>query len=286
MLQLTIKEPIEISGTGLHTGKDFTLKLKPAEPNTGIVFHLNDKFSIPLGQEYIFLSDLSSSLKKEDYSIRTIEHLLSCLHALNIANLHVHVYSEETHHLELPILDGSSITFCEKILSAGRIDQGVPRKKRIKIIRPVSVEEGDKYVYVTPSDEDLFGFSIDFDNPFIGEREFLFKLTEKGYLAQIASAKTFCLEKDIEPMKQAGLIKGGNFSNAIVIKDNGELLNEEELTFLIEPVLHKLLDMIGDLYMSGYKIHGNFFGHKSSHKMNSMLIKEIFSNPDNFEFIS
>lgn len=264
MNQTTIKESCQLSGGGLHTGQKITLHFHPAPANHGIVFFRSDRnLNIPATYRHAVPSLLCTTVARNGVRVSTVEHLLSVCNGLGIDNLTIELNGEE-----VPIMDGSGIAFFQKLRSAGLKRLGKP-KKVIRILDTVSFRKDDITIFLTPSEHSSFTFSIDYEHDQIGLQEFTFHLTESNYGNQIVNAKTFCLERDVEKMKKQGLIKGGNKSNAIVLDEKGHFDNMETMTWLNEPNLHKILDLVGDFFLAdNLKIIGNAFSHKSGHAAN------------------
>ncbi|MCP4296631.1 MAG: UDP-3-O-[3-hydroxymyristoyl] N-acetylglucosamine deacetylase, partial [Proteobacteria bacterium] len=243
----------------------------PAPTDHGIVFLRSDKdVRIPATYQYAKQTPLCTTIEYEGVFVETIEHLLSVCHGMGIDNLLVELSNDE-----VPIFDGSGYEFYKSLQQAGIKQLDSPRKG-IRINSPVTFDSDGITIYVTPSESSVFTFSIDFDHPQVGVQEVTFDLNEQNYSEQIVKAKTFCLEKDIPKMKKAGLVKGGSEKNAIILDEFGEFKNLDVMTWLNEPNLHKLLDMIGDFYLAGNcPILGNIFCHKSGHSSHYTFIKYL-----------
>lgn len=281
--QKTLAKEASITGIGLHSGKDVSVKLKPAEEFTGVVFVRTDESAgsgaINVCAEAVSDTQLCTVLKNE-YGVKvgTVEHLMAALYALGVDNVIVELDAEE-----LPILDGSSAPWVELIDKAGLKDQQEQRKM-IKITKEVIVKEGNCVASVKPAGE--FGLHIfihygDKIPPMqddFGDDEFAFRY-------ELARARTFCFEKDVEYMHSMGLAKGGSLENAVVLNEKGEAINEEPLRYPDEFIRHKALDCFGDFYMSGYRIVGQFNVTRPGHEMNNRLLKAILSNPQNWKWV-
>ena len=280
--QKTILKPISFSGVGLHSGLNVNLSLKPAEPNTGILFKRIDlkenNILIPS-----FLNVTNTSLNttiSNDYGVKisTIEHLMGALFGLGVDNVLVEIDNEE-----VPILDGSAKVFVEKIISSGFKSSETPIKI-IKILKDVKFEEGNRFISIKPSTLNLsIDYELKYNNPIIGTQKNKIKVFEDN-LNDIFNSRTFCLFEDIEMIKKNGLAKGGSLENAIVVKDS-EILNKEGLRNNKEFVNHKILDCIGDLFTSGYRIVGNVFCSQGGHYMTNQLLRKVFENKNNFSII-
>ena len=280
--QKTILKPISLSGLGLHSGLNVNLSLKPAEPNTGILFKRIDlkenNILIPS-----FLNVTNTSLNttiSNDYGVKisTIEHLMGALFGLGVDNVLVEIDNEE-----VPILDGSAKVFVEKIISSGFKSSETPIKI-IKILKDVKFEDGNRFISIKPSTLNLsIDYELKYNNPIIGTQKNKIKVFEDN-LNDIFNSRTFCLFEDIEMIKKNGLAKGGSLENAIVVKDS-EILNKEGLRNNKEFVNHKILDCIGDLFTSGYRIVGNVFCSQGGHYMTNQLLRKVFENKNNFSII-
>ena len=280
--QKTILKPISFSGVGLHSGLNVNLTLKPAEPNTGILFKRIDlkKNNILIPS---FLNVTNTSLNttiSNDYGVKisTIEHLMGALFGLGIDNVLVEIDNEE-----VPILDGSAKLFVEKIISSGLKTSEIPIKI-IKILKNIKFEDGNRFISIEPSTLNLIiDYELKYNNPIIGTQKNKVKVFEDN-LNNIFNSRTFCLFEDIEMIKKNGLAKGGSLENAIVVKDR-EILNKEGLRNDKEFVNHKILDCIGDLYTSGYRILGNVVCSQGGHYLTNQLLKKVFESNKNFSII-
>ena len=280
--QKTILKTISFSGVGLHSGLNVNLSLKPAEPNTGILFKRIDlkenNILIPS-----FLNVTNTSLNttiSNDYGVKvsTIEHLMGALFGLGVDNVLVEIDNEE-----VPILDGSAKLFVEKIISSGFKTSEIPIKI-IKILKDVKFEDGNRFISINPSTLNLnIDYELKYNNSIIGNQKNKIKVFEDN-LNDIFNSRTFCLFEDIEMIKKNGLAKGGSLENAIVVKDS-EILNKEGLRNNKEFVNHKILDCIGDLFTSGYRIVGNVFCSQGGHYMTNQLLRKVFENKQNFSII-
>lgn len=211
-------------------------------------------------------------------SVGTIEHVMSALRAMNIDNVIIEIDGGE-----VPIMDGSAMPFVEMINEAGIKTQAAPQKF-IKILREVRYEEDGKWVSLKPSDVASFEGMIDFDQPVIGQQKYSLSLLNGNFLHDIASARTFCFEKEVEAMRAAGLARGGSLDNAIVLSETS-VINEDGLRYDNEFIRHKLLDAIGDLYLAGAPIVGAYESFKAGHYMNNQLLHTLFADPDNFAIV-
>ena len=282
LTQKTIKKNISFSGVALHSGLNVTVCIKPAEANFGIVFKRIDLKSNNIVYPN-FMNVTNTSLNttiENEYGakVSTIEHLMGALFGLGIDNALIEIDNEE-----VPILDGSAKVFIEKIISAG-IDKTKAPIKIIKINREVKYANGDRFICIKPSTLSLdINFELKYNNEIIGNQMNKVKVYEDD-LSDIYNSRTYCLFEDIELIKSKGLAKGGSLDNAIVVKGN-EVLNPEGLRNNKEFVNHKILDCIGDLYTSGYRIVGSIICSQGGHFLTNKLLRKIFENKDNFSIL-
>ncbi|QDH16280.1 UDP-3-O-acyl-N-acetylglucosamine deacetylase [Swingsia samuiensis] len=284
-LQTTLASTISCKGVALHTGQEVELKLIPADADTGILIHrsdLADSYPFPVRHDRIVDTQLSTVVAcKENPSLKvaTIEHLMAALHGLEIDNVIISLNGPE-----VPILDGSADSFTFLIRCAGQKTLEAPRRV-IKIRQTVRVEGKDgAFAELQPTPQDLsLAISLDFAASAIGHQRYAMTLDKERFLKEISFCRTFVNLKDIEYLHSIGLARGGSLENAIVV-DNDHILNPEGLRIDREFARHKLLDAIGDLYCSGYRIQGGFIGHKSGHKLNNELLHAVFSDPKNWSF--
>ena len=280
--QKTISKNISISGVGLHSGKNALLKIKPANPNTGIIFKrvdLNNNNEIIPDVYNVSSAVLCTTISNEHgVIVSTIEHLMGALFGLGIDNALIEIDNEE-----VPILDGSGKIFVEKIKQVG-VTESNDSIKVIKINKKVELKNGSKTISIEPSKINLeIDFEIRYQNPLIGTQKNNLKIYEDD-LSDIYESRTFCLYEDIENLRSMGLAKGGSLENAIVVK-NEEILNKEKLRNNLEFVNHKILDCMGDLYLSGYKIIGKLYCSQGGHKLTNDLLRKVFLDQDNYSII-
>jgi len=269
--QQTIKNETRFRGVGLHSGQKVEAVLKPAPVDSGIVFVRTDvspPVPIPALNSNVVDTRFSTTLGKGSVVVATVEHLMSVIWGLGIDNL-----IAEVNGPEIPILDGSGLIFAKKIRKAGIKKQIRPRRYFV-ITKPVSVTaEDERYGYLLPSRSQKFTCSIQFHHPLIQRQSIEFHLNEKNYYKEIARARTFGFLKDVERLRQKGLISGGSLANAIVLDDE-KVLNQEGLRFQDEFVRHKVLDTIGDVALMGMRILGHFMTHKAGHELHYRLIQK------------
>ncbi len=284
--QRTINTKVSTTGIGLHSGKEVILSLVPSDINTGIRFQRTDlaeKPIIPAQAHLVADTMMSSNLIENGVKIGTVEHLLSAMSAMGIDNLLIEVSSAE-----IPIMDGSSANFIELIEQVGIKEQSA-NKQFLKIIKPVRIEQEDKWAEFIPMEKQRFelNFKIDFDHPVIAKtpQQVQFQLTTMNFKNQLANARTFGFLKDIEYLRQNNLALGGSLDNAIVL-DEKNMLNKQALRYPDEFVRHKILDAIGDLYMIGYSILGQYNAYKSGHELNNRLIRAVLADKNSFEIVT
>ena len=280
--QKTINKNIVLKGTGLHTGLDVNLVIKPAEPNTGIIFKRTD-----LKEKNIIIPNLfnvSSAIfcttvsNESGVSISTIEHLMGAFYGMGIDNALVEINSQE-----VPILDGSAKIFVKAINEVGIRISNIPIKI-IKIEKKIEFNDGKKTISIEPSKVSLdIDFELKYKNKLIGTQRNIIKVYESD-LTDIYNSRTFCLYEDVKKLKEMGLAKGGSLENAIVVKDNN-IMNKEGLRNKKEFVNHKILDCMGDLYLSGYKIIGKIVCSQGGHKLTNQLLRKVFQDKNNFSII-
>ncbi len=280
--QKTINNKITLKGLGLHTGKSVELNLIPSAPNSGIVFKridLNENNIVIPNFENVVDTTLCTTLtNNHGVKVSTVEHLMGALYGLGIDNLVVEINSQE-----LPILDGSAKNFIEAILSTGIKSSSTPIKL-IKINKRVTYEDGKKNISIEKSKvASEIDFEIKYDNKHIGiQRNKINVFSDE--LEDIFNSRTFCLFHDVEKLQKAGLAKGGSLENAIVVGEN-EILNKEGLRNPKEFVNHKILDCMGDLYLSGYRIVGTLKSSQGGHGLTNKLLRKLFSDKSNFTVI-
>ena len=280
--QKTLNENITLKGVGLHSGLEANLTIKPAEPNTGIIFKRVDvkENNIVIPNLFnvssaVFCTTISN---ESGISISTVEHLMGALYGLGIDNALIEIDNKE-----VPILDGSAKLFVEAILKVGIKNSNAPIKI-IKIHKKIDFVDGKKIISIEPSKISLdIDFELKYENDFIGTQRNEIKVYESD-LTDIYNSRTFCLYEDIEKLKGMGLAKGGNLENAIVVKNN-EVLNNEGLRNKKEFVNHKILDCMGDLYLAGYKIIAKITCSQGGHKLTNQLLRKVFENKENFSII-
>ncbi|MFM8865751.1 MAG: UDP-3-O-acyl-N-acetylglucosamine deacetylase [Limnohabitans sp.] len=288
LAQRTLKTLTTAVGVGLHSGQRVELTLRPAPPDTGIVFHridLPEPVSIPVHAQAITDTRLASTISRGQAKVLTIEHLMSACCGLGIDNLHVDITAEE-----VPILDGSAASFVYLLQSAGIVTQNAPQKF-IRVRQPVEVREGTgehaKWARLEPYHGYRLSFEIDVRHPAVDTtgQAVVFDMSEGVYARDIARARTFGFTRDVEMLRANGLALGGGLDNAIVM-DDYKVLNADGLRYDDEFVKHKILDAIGDLFVIGKPLLAAYSAFRSGHAMNNRLLRELLSNPDAWEEVS
>lgn len=282
--QRTLKNAIRATGVGLHTGKKVVLTLKPAPVDTGIVFRRTDLdpvVEIEARAENVGDTLLSTTLVKGDVRIATVEHLLSAMAGLGIDNAIVELSAQE-----VPIMDGSAGPFVFLIQSAGIQEQSAA-KKFLRIKKPITVEEGDKVASFLPFNGFKVSFTIDFDHPVFQGRNLTSSVdfSSTSFVKEVSRARTFGFMHEIEYLRSKGLVQGGSVDNAIVI-DQYRILNEGGLRYEDEFVKHKILDAIGDLYLLGTSVIGEFRAFKSGHSLNNKSLRHLMTQKDAWEMVT
>ncbi len=282
--QRTLNNMIRATGVGLHTGEKVYLTLHPAPVNTGIIFRRTDLdpvVEIIAKAENVGETTLSTTLMNGDVKVSTVEHLLSAMAGLGIDNAIIDVTAPE-----VPIMDGSAGPFVFLLQSAGIREQEEP-KQFIRITRPVTVTDGDKVASFRPYNGFKVTFSIDFDHPVFHNRTHKAELDfcTTSFVKEVSRARTFGFMHEIEYLRSKGLARGGSMDNAIVV-DEYQVLNEDGLRYEDEFVKHKILDVIGDLYLLGNSLIGEFVAHKSGHGLNNTSLRELIAQKDAWEVVT
>ena len=279
MMQTTIAKSVELIGIGLHRGSPVRLRLEPLGDNSGIVFYRSDAgVSIPLTPANVVDTKMATVIGKEGVTISTIEHMLSAIYAYGIDNLRVIVDADE-----VPVMDGSSMSFCMLLEEAGIVQQG-SAKKIMRIKKEVIVQEGEKYVKLIPSNDMNYDFTIKFQHPVIDKQSYVLAFTKENYKKEIARARTFGFVHEVQYLRSKGLALGGSLENAVVLDDK-KVLNPEGLRFGDEFVRHKILDAIGDMSLIGMNFIGNYEAYAGSHDLNHKLTLELLKDPANYEIV-
>lgn len=286
--QRTLKSITKAVGVGLHSGQRVELTLRPAQPDTGIVFRrvdLPQPVDIPVSALAVTDTRLASTIGAGDAKVHTVEHLMSACAGLGLDNLYVDITAEE-----VPILDGSSASFVFLLQSAGIAQQNAPRRF-IRVTRPVEVREGQgdavKWARLEPYHGYRLSFEIDFQHPAVDStgQSVVFDMSQGNYSRDIARARTFGFTKDVEMMRSHGLALGGGLDNAIVM-DDYKMLNSDGLRYDDEFAKHKILDAMGDLYVVGKPLLAAYSAFRSGHALNNKLLRELLAHPDAYEVVT
>lgn len=282
--QRTLRNSIRATGVGLHTGKKVLMTVRPGVANAGIVFirtDLPESQDIPARAENVGETTLGTTLIQGAAKVSTVEHLLSAFAGLGIDNARVEVNAPE-----VPIMDGSAGPFVFLLQSAGIEEQNTP-KRFIRVLKPVRVEDGDKWAQFQPFEGFKVNFQIEFDHPVFKRRvqRATMDFSTTSFLKEISRARTFGFMRDLETLRSRNLALGGTLDNAIVLDDAG-VLNEDGLRYEDEFVKHKILDAIGDLYLLGHSLIGEFSGHKSGHGLNNRLLRTLLADRSAWEEVT
>ena len=279
MKNFSIQKPISFSGVGLHSGVNTNITLKPSEENTGIFFNRTDLGKIiPARWDHVVSTKFSTNLGMNDIEVKTVEHLLSALAGLHINNCEILI-----DNLEVPILDGSSKIFVDEILKSGLKEQ-INNQNILEIKKPVRFECDYGFAELSPNESLNEGLNIYLQSSFDGkyeDQDITIQNLNGNYIESISKARTFGFYHEIEYLKSQNLIKGGSLDNAIVIKDR-KPLNKDGLRYENELMRHKVLDFVGDLYLAGFPIIGQYKGFKTGHYITNNLLKELFKSEDNY----
>jgi UDP-3-O-[3-hydroxymyristoyl] N-acetylglucosamine deacetylase len=279
--QRTLKNSIKATGVGLHTGDKVLLNLRPAAPNTGIVFRRTDLdpvAEVEARADHVGDTSLSTTLVKNGVRVSTVEHLLSAFAGLGIDNAYVDVSAPE-----VPIMDGSAAPFVFLIQSAGIVEQNAP-KRFVRILKPIQVTDGEKKAAFVPFDGFKVSFGIEFDHPAFVDRPKTASIdfSSTSFVREVSRARTFGFLNDIEMLRENNLAMGGSLDNAVVV-DDYRVINEDGLRYDDEFVKHKILDAIGDLYLLGHSLIGAFRGYKSGHALNNQLLLALLADQSAWE---
>ena len=277
MKQTTLARRVEGVGIGLHKGEPIQIALEPLEANSGILFYRKDVGLLVQALPHnVVNTQMATVIGNAQYYISTIEHLLSAIYAYGIDNVRVVLDGAE-----VPVMDGSSASFCMMLDEAGI--RTLDATKQVLIIKKeVEVHDGKKFAKVSPSLKPTYSFIIDFDHPSIGKQEYHFEFSKKSFIEEISRARTFGFLSDVQMLRSKGLALGGSLDNAVVMDDK-KILNPEGLRFSNEFVRHKILDAIGDLSLLGAPFVGDYASYAGSHNLNHELTKEILKDPSNYE---
>jgi UDP-3-O-[3-hydroxymyristoyl] N-acetylglucosamine deacetylase len=282
--QRTLRTTVRATGVGLHTGRKVAMALRPAPIDTGIVFCRSDlpgNPAIPARALNVTNTVMATVIEHEGARVSTVEHLMSALFGMGVDNAFIDVSAEE-----VPIMDGSAGTFVFLLQSAGIEEQAAP-KRYVRVLQPVEVEQGDKKVRLEPFNGFKIGFSIEFAHPVFEPEHSTVEVdfAEVSFIREISRARTFGFTQEVEMMRAKGLGRGGSLDNAIVV-DDFRVLNADGLRMDDEFVKHKALDAVGDLYLLGRPLIGAFYGHKSGHALNNLLVRKLIKTPQAWEEVT
>jgi len=273
MLQSTIAKETSAKGVGLHTGVFGHLRLLPAPPDTGIVFRRTDLGNFPIeaqGQNVARVS-YATSLMKQGVWLSTTEHLLAAIYSCGIDNIYIDIDS-----VEIPILDGSAEPFMQMLDEAG-VRKLRRKRKYLKVLKPLEVEEGDRRIGIYPANEFRVSCYVDFGHPLVAQQQVEMVVGRESFRHLLARARTFCFERDIEPLRSMGLIRGGSLENAIVLTKDGVM--NGALRYSDEFGRHKALDLIGDLALVGLPLLARVEAHKAGHSLHTQLVSQLLADP-------
>lgn len=280
--QRTLRGPVECTGIGLHRGKKVNLIIRPAPPDSGIIFVRKDipgSPSIKAGHDNVVSTNMCTTIGYNGYSISTVEHLMAAFFGLGIDNALVEIDGPE-----VPAMDGSSAPFIFLLRSGGIVEQARP-KRFMLIKKTVKMNDGNRFIEVRPSNELRITYTIDFSHPLISSQHYEICFSETCFYDEISKARTFGFLKDVQTLRDMGLAKGGSLDNAIVV-DDFRILNEDGLRYQDEFVRHKILDFIGDLSLLPYTPIGHFVIEKSGHFLNHLMLKELMKKQRCWKIIS
>jgi UDP-3-O-[3-hydroxymyristoyl] N-acetylglucosamine deacetylase len=282
--QRTLKTIVRATGVGLHTGHKVAMAMRPAPVDTGIVFCRSDlpgNPAIPAHALNVSNTTMATVIEKDGARVSTVEHLMSALYGMGVDNAFIDVSAEE-----VPIMDGSAGTFVFLIQSAG-IEEQAAAKKYVRVLKAVEVEQGDKKVRLEPFNGFKVGFSIEFSHPVFDAQSSHVEVdfADVSFIREVSRARTFGFTQDVETMRSRGLGRGGSLDNAVVI-DDFRVLNADGLRMDDEFVKHKALDAVGDLYLLGRPLIGAFYGHKSGHALNNLLVRKLIADASAWEEVT
>jgi UDP-3-O-[3-hydroxymyristoyl] N-acetylglucosamine deacetylase len=278
-MQNTISNPITISGIGIHSGKEVIMRLLPAKEDYGIIFISIDGREVQAKFDNVHSTNMSTKLLNKQFSVDLVEHLMAGIWGCNIDNLIIEIDGNE-----VPIMAGNSKGFIDEINKVGIQSQNAPRKI-LKVTETIKVAEEEKYVRISPNDKGLIiDMTIDFQHKAIGEQRFIFDSLQQSFIEEIAPARTFGFVKDLDYLRSNGLALGASLDNCIGLTENG-IANDEGLLFKDEFVRHKILDCVGDLFLSGYYPNCRVTAYKTGHKLNNLALKKLFESSDSYEIV-
>jgi len=275
--QRTIKNSISCTGHGLHTGKAVTMELKPAPPDTGVVFIRTDlgRTEIRAVASNTAATSYATTLSQNNASVRTVEHLLAAFAGLSIDNVYVEIDSEE-----VPIMDGSARPFVRLIADAGIQTQNA-QQCALKIIKPLFVRDNSKQLAIWPAESASISYFIDFNHPLLREQSLQYRPSGDAFLREVSDARTFGFLSDVERLQASGLANGASLDNTVALGEDS-VLNQDGLRYKDEFVRHKILDLIGDLSLIGMPIIGHIVAHKSGHGLNAQMTTKLLNSPQHW----
>ncbi len=279
--ETTIRRPVQASGVGLHSGVPVNIRILPAPPGTGIVFVRTDldRFEVPAVWRYVARVSYATSLMRQGVLISTTEHLLSVFFSMGIDNAYV-----EIDNLEVPILDGSGLPFVEMIQSAG-IKNWRRTRRYLRIRRAVSIVDRGRRIQILPADRFLLSCEVYFDHPLVGSQRLELEVSPERYAREIAPARTFGFFRELDALRNMGLIRGASLENAVCFDDQG-VMNPDGLRFADECCRHKALDLIGDLALIGKPLLGHVVAERAGHAMHVALVKRLMADASLYEIVS
>ncbi len=283
-MQTTLKNAFSLVGTGLHSGRPVRLTVAPGDVDTGVVFYRLDisdcDNAVPARFNMVNDTKLCTRIcNVAGVEVSTVEHLMAALAGCGVHNARVEINGPE-----VPIMDGSAKRFVREILTVGVVPQAAP-VNILKILKPISVSEGDAYVELTPSDTFEIDFEIEFAARAIGRQKHVLNMQNGSFARELSDCRTFCRKSDVEHMQANGLARGGNLENAVVV-DDAIVLNDEGFRRSDECVRHKMLDALGDLALAGVPVLGHYRGVRAGHRMTNLLLRKMFATPDTFEIVT
>lgn len=285
MFQTTINTSASLQGVGVHTGNEFSVTLRPSEVGTGIVFVRKDKSNevnaIAADFRNVSNTNMCTTLSnKHGLEVRTVEHLMAALYIMNVSNVIVEVSGGE-----IPILDGSAARWIEIISQVGIRKQNAPVEV-IKILRPVKIEDGDRWASFVPFDRFCVAVECNFSDRGLKSAPITYDSEKDDFIRDFTLARTFGFISDVEFLKKHNMARGASLENTVVFDDHGEKINDEPLRYEDEPVRHKLLDAVGDLALSGFRIQGKYESYCPGHQLNNMILRKLFENKGNYDLIA
>lgn len=271
--QRTIKNTIQCKGIGLHSGKQVSLVLRPAAPDTGVVFIRTDLGGAQVAAvaANTAATSYATTLRANGAAVQTVEHLLAALAGFGIDNVSVEIDADE-----VPIMDGSARDFVRLIAGAG-VQAQAQLQSVLKVMKPVFVRDGNKQIAIWPSEKPSISYFIDFNHPMLREQSLNYHVSEDGFIREIADARTFGFLSDVKTLQANGLAKGASLDNAVALGEDS-VLNQEGLRYHDEFVRHKILDLIGDFSLAGMPIMGHIVAHKSGHGLNAQMVSKLLSS--------